>query len=476
MRSNKVKNGVERAPHRSLFRATGVVKEDKDFQKPFIAVANSFVEVIPGHAHLDKLGKIAKKAIREAGGIPFEFNTMGICDGVAMGHYGMKYSLPSRELIADTVESMLEAHQFDGVLLLGNCDKIVPGMLMGALRVNIPAIYVSGGPMETGAEIDGRSTDLITVFEAVGAYSKGKISIDKMKEYETKSCPSCGSCAGMFTANSMNCLAEVIGMALPGNGTVIATTSERRKLVKQAGSRIVSLVKEDIKPRDIVTKKSIDNAFTVDMAMGGSTNTVLHTLAIAHEAEIEYDLKRINEISEKTPNICKVSPSEPSVHMADVDKAGGITAIMNELGKKEGLLNKDAKSVSGKTIGKIIEGKSIKDEKIIKPIDKAFSKRGGLRILFGNLAEQGSVVKAAGVTENMKSFQGPARIYESQDDAMTGIMDGEVQPGEVVVIRYEGPKGGPGMQEMLSPTSAIVGQGLSDKVALITDGRFSGGT
>lgn len=476
MRSKKVKKGVERAPHRSLFRATGVVKEKSDFDKPFIAVANSFVEVIPGHAHLDKLGKIAKKAIRDAGGIPFEFNTMGICDGIAMGHYGMKYSLPSRELIADTVESMLEAHQFDGVLLLGNCDKIVPGMIMGALRVNIPAIYVSGGPMETGAEIDGRSTDLITVFEAVGAFSKAKITQEKMDEYEQKSCPSCGSCAGMFTANSMNCLAEVIGLALPGNGTLIATTSERRELVKHAGTRIVELVNSNTKPRDIVTKESIDNAFTVDMAMGGSTNTVLHTLAIAHEAEIDYDLERINEISERTPNICKVSPSEPSVHMADVDKAGGISAIMHELSKKEGLLNLEAKSVSGNTVGENIKNAEIKDESVIKKLGNAFSKRGGLRILFGNLAEQGSVIKAAGVSDKMKKFEGPARIYESQDEAMEGIMAGEVQEGEVVVIRYEGPKGGPGMQEMLSPTSAIVGQGLSDKVALITDGRFSGGT
>lgn len=475
MRSDQTKKGVERAPHRALYNATGVVKTDEDFKKPFIAVANSFVEIIPGHAHLQEFGKIAKEAIRSAGGIPFEFNTIGICDGIAMGHSGMKYSLPSRELIADSVESMLIAHKFDGVLLIGNCDKIVPGMLMAALRVNIPTIYVSGGPMKAG-NVDNKSCDLVTIFEKVGAYSKGKIDDAKLKEYETKACPSCGSCAGMFTANSMNCLTEAIGLALPGNGTRLATSSDRKELIKAAGKRIVELVKENVKPRDIVTQDSIDNAFALDMAMGGSTNTVLHTLAIAREGDINYDLKQIDQISQKTPHICKVSPSDPSVHMEDVDAAGGISAILNTLAEREGLLHKDAKTVTGKTIGKNVSKAKRLNEEVIHPLDKAYSEQGGLKVLYGNLATEGAIVKAAGVDENMREFTGSARIYESQDEAMEGIMAGEVQPGDVVVIRYEGPKGGPGMQEMLSPTSAIVGQGLSDKVALITDGRFSGGT
>ncbi|MGD9129517.1 MAG: dihydroxy-acid dehydratase [Candidatus Woesebacteria bacterium] len=475
MKSNLVKTGVNCAPHRSLFRATGVVKDKRDFKKPFIAVANSFVEIIPGHVHLQELGKLAKAAIRKAGGIPFEFNTIGICDGIAMGHSGMKYSLPSRELIADSVESMLRAHCFDGVLLLGNCDKIVPGMLMAAMRVNIPAIYVSGGPMKAGC-VNGRATDLITVFEAVGEYAKGSISEKKLTEYEKKCCPGCGSCAGMFTANSMNCIAEALGIALPGNGTRLAESKARKDLVAQAAERIVSLVKKDLKPRDIVTKQSIDNAFALDMAMGGSTNTVLHTLAIAHEAGVKYDLDNINKISAKVPCVCKVSPSRPDVHMEDLDRAGGISAILKTISQKKGTLSLKAKTVSGKTLGENIKTAKVLDDDVIKNLDQAFSNEGGLSILFGNLAPQGSIVKSAGVSEQMKHFTGKARVFESQEEAMEGIMSGKVKVGEVVVIRYEGPKGGPGMQEMLSPTAAIVGRGLGEKVALITDGRFSGGT
>jgi len=473
--SSLVKKGPQCAPHRSLFRATGKVKNKRDFNKPFIAIANSFVEIIPGHVHLNILAEVAKKAIIQAGGIPFEFNTIGICDGIAMGHSGMKYSLPSRELIADSVESMLYAHKFDGVLMLANCDKIVPGMLMAAMRVNIPAIYVSGGPMETGC-VGKKATDLVSVFEAVGKHSKGFISSNQLEQYEKKSCPSCGSCAGMFTANSMNCLAEAIGMALPGNGTILATDPKRSKLVTKAGKRVVQLIKNNTKPRDIVTKKSIDNAFATDMAMGGSTNTILHTLAIAHEANISYDLNRIDKISAKTPHICKVSPSDPNTHMADLDKAGGISAIMNVISKKPGVLHLNEKSVTGKTIGENIAAAKVKNSNVIRSLKNPHSIKGGLKILFGNLSTEGSIVKSAGVSENMKDFTGPAKIFESQEDAMDGIMKEKIKAGDVVVIRYEGPKGGPGMQEMLSPTAAIVGQNLSDKVALITDGRFSGGT
>jgi dihydroxy-acid dehydratase len=475
MRSNQTKKGIQRSPHRGLYRATGVVKKDKDFKKPFIAVANSFIEVIPGHAHLNKLGEIAKEEIRKSGGVPFEFNTIGICDGIAMGHSGMKYSLPSRELIADSVETMLQAHKFDGVLLLGNCDKIVPGMLMAAMRVNIPAIYVSGGPMKAG-KVGGKSCDLVTIFEKVGAYSKEKISKKELKEYEKKACPTCGSCSGMFTANSMNCLSEAIGLALPGNGTKLAISQERKDLVKKTARRAVELVKEDIKPRDIVTQDSIDNAFALDMAMGGSTNTVLHTLAIANEGEIDYDLNRINKISQKVPHICKVSPSAPHIHIEDVDRAGGVQAILKEISKKDQTLHTNTKTVSGKTLENNYAEAEIKDTQVIHTVNNPYSQKGGLRILFGNLCPQGAVVKEAGIDKNMKDFIGTAKIYESQEDAMEGIMGGEIKTGDVIVIRYEGPKGGPGMQEMLSPTSAIVGQGLSDKVALITDGRFSGGT
>lgn len=473
MRSDKVKMGFERAPHRSLLRATGLKTED--MSKPFIAICNSYTDIIPGHVHLRKVGDMVRKAIVAAGGTPFEFNTIGICDGIAMGHAGMKYSLPSRELVADCVETMVNAHLFDGMVCIPNCDKIVPGMIMGALRCNIPTLFVSGGPMRAGKMPDGRAVDLISVFEGIGAFKAGKISEEQLEEISCRACPGAGSCSGMFTANSMNCLCEAIGLALPGNGTILAEDPKRRSLWRAAGKRIVEMVREDLRPRDIVTRESLDNAFVLDMAMGGSTNTVLHTLAIAHEAGVAYDLARINELSKKCPNICKVSPSSP-YHVEDVDRAGGISAILNEIGRVRGLLNTECRTVTGKTLGKVIARAKSKDPACIRPIENAYSPEGGLSILYGNLAPEGAVIKTAGVDPKMLTHEGPAIIFESQEDACEGILAGRVKPGHVVVIRYEGPKGGPGMQEMLSPTSYIMGQDLGDKVALITDGRFSGGT
>jgi len=473
MKSDKIKQGYERAPHRSLLRATGLNSES--IAKPFIAVCNSYTDVIPGHFHLRKVADIVKKAIVAAGGTPFEFNTIGICDGIAMGHTGMKYSLPSRELIADCVETMVNAHQFDGMVCIPNCDKIVPGMIMGALRCNIPTIVVSGGPMRAGKTPGGKSVDLISVFEGIGAYKAGKIDEQQLLELECHACPGPGSCAGMFTANSMNCLCEAIGLALPGNGTVLAEDPERRKLWRKAGKRIVEMVHEDLKPRDILTREAIDNGFILDMAMGGSTNTVLHTLAIAHEAGIQYDLDRINELSKRCPNICKVSPSSP-FHVEDVDHAGGISAILKEIGKIPNLLNLGAKTVTGKTLGKNIAKAQIKDLNCIRAVENAYSPEGGLFVLRGNLAPEGAVIKTAGVDPKMLKHEGPAVIFESQEESCDGILEGKVKAGDVVVIRYEGPKGGPGMQEMLGPTSYIMGRDLGDKVALITDGRFSGGT
>ncbi|HOK88658.1 MAG TPA: dihydroxy-acid dehydratase [Candidatus Hydrogenedentes bacterium] len=475
MRSDSVKRGFERAPHRSLFYATGKVKSKADFDKPFIGICNSFVEIIPGHVHLDELGRIAKQAVEEAGGIAFEFNTIGICDGIAMGHEGMKYSLPSRELIADCVETMIKAHRFDGIICIPNCDKIVPGMLMAAMRCNIPTIFVSGGPMETGRHVGGKDTDLISVFEAVGAYKKGEISDAQLEELECSACPSPGSCSGMFTANSMNCLCEALGMALPGNGSIVATDPRRKDLVRQAARQILELVRLDLKPLDIVTEKSIDNAFALDMAMGGSTNTVLHTMAIAHEAGVPYPLTRLNEISARVPNICKVSPSS-RWHMANVDRAGGIHAILGELAQREGILHLDCVTVTGKTIGENIGGSRSRDPEVIRTLENAYSQTGGLAILFGNLAPEGAVVKQAGVDPEMLRHEGPAIVFESEEEAMKGILEGQVKPGHVIVIRYEGPKGGPGMREMLAPTSAVMGAGLGKSVSLITDGRFSGGT
>ena len=476
MRSDLIKKGFERAPHRSLLRATGQIKDDKDFDRPFIGVANSYIDLIPGHVHLQQFGNVAKKAVRDAGGVPFEFNTIGVDDGIAMGHIGMRYSLASRELIADSVETVAESHRLDGLICISNCDKIVPGMLMAALRINIPTVFVSGGPMEAGTNKKGEKVDLVSVFEGVGKYKTGEIDDDDLKDLEENGCPTCGSCSGMFTANSMNCLLEVLGLALPGNGTILATDPSRLELVKKAGKIIVDLIDKDLKPRDIVNNDTILNAFALDMAMGGSTNTVLHTLAAAIEAGLSFELKEINELSRKTPYLCKVSPATPNVHMEDVLNAGGISAILMELSKKEGLLQLDRPTVTGMTLGESIAEAKNYNLEIIRSIDNPFSKEGGLAVLFGNIAPNGSIVKTAAVNKEMLVHTGPARIYESQDDAMKGILDGEVCEGDIVVIRYEGPKGGPGMPEMLAPTSAIMGMGLGSKVALITDGRFSGGT
>jgi len=473
MRSDAIKKGYEKAPHRALLRAAGV--SEADMGKPFVAIVNSYVDIIPGHVHLQDFGKIVKAAVRAAGAVPFEFNTIGVDDGIAMGHSGMKFSLPSRELIADSVETMLQAHQFDGMVCMPNCDKIVPGMLNAAMRVNIPAIFISGGPMPAGRTPDGEVIDLISVFEGVGAYSAGKIDERRLTTLEQYACPSCGSCSGMFTANSMNCLMEVIGLALPYNGSALAKTEERENLARRAAAQIMVLIERDIKPRDIVTAEAIDDAFALDMAMGGSTNTVLHTLALAHEAEIDYPLPRINAVAEKVPHICKVSPAG-KWHMEDVHRAGGIPAILNEVQRATGMLHFDRITVSGVTLGESIKGAEIKDEDVIHRYDNAHSRRGGLAVLFGNLAPKGAVVKVGGVSAPMMKFAGPAVIFESEMDSMTGILAGKVKAGDVVVVRYEGPKGGPGMQEMLSPTSAIMGMGLGEKVALITDGRFSGGT
>ncbi|HEX5807466.1 MAG TPA: dihydroxy-acid dehydratase [Anaerolineales bacterium] len=473
MRSDTVKKGFEKAPHRALLRATGL--KDEDFAKPFVAIVNSYVDVVPGHVHLQDFGKLVKDAVRVAGGVPFEFNTIGVDDGIAMGHMGMKYSLPSRELIADCVETMIEAHRFDAMVCIPNCDKIVPGMLLAAMRVNIPTIFISGGAMKAGMTPEGETIDLISVFEGVGAYSAGKIDEKRLTTLEKFACPSCGSCSGMFTANSMNCLMEAIGLALPYNGSALAKTPEREALARQAATQIMTLIERDLKPRDIVTAEAIDDAFALDMAMGGSSNTVLHTLALANEAGVEYPLERINAVADKVAHICKVSPAG-KWHMEDVHRAGGIPAILNEIQWGTGMLHFDRLTVTGRTLGESIQGCDIKDEDVIRRYENAHSKRGGLSILFGNLAPNGAVVKVGGVSEAMMKFEGPAVIFESQDDAMAGILSGKVKAGDCVVVRYEGPRGGPGMQEMLSPTSAIMGMGLGDKVALITDGRFSGGT
>ncbi len=473
MRSDQIKKGFERAPHRSLLKATGV--RDEDFTKPFIAIVNSYVDIVPGHVHLQSFGKLIKDAVRAAGGVPFEFNTIGVDDGIAMGHAGMKFSLPSRELIADSVETMIRAHCFDGMVCIPNCDKIVPGMIMGALRVDIPAIFVSGGAMAAGRLPDGEVVDLISVFEGVGAFQAGKIDADRLKLLEDHGCPSCGSCSGMFTANSMNCLMEVLGLALPFNGSALAQSAEREAIASSAAEKVMMLVEKDITPRQLVTPDAIDDAFALDMAMGGSTNTVLHTLAFAHEAGIDYPLERINHVADRVPHVCKVSPAG-KWHMEDVHRAGGIPAILNEIARKPGTLHLDRPTVSGSSLRENIAGLTVHDRDVIRPLENAHSPVGGLAVLFGNLAPDGAIVKTGGVESEMMRHTGPARIYESQEEAMRGILNKEVQPGDVVVIRYEGPRGGPGMQEMLSPTSAIMGMGLGTSVALITDGRFSGGT
>jgi len=521
LRSDTVKKGFERAPHRSLLKATGNYT-DADQDKPFIAIACSHVDIIPGHAHLDAVGQYVKRAVREAGGVPFLFHTIGVDDGIAMGHAGMKYSLPSRELIADSVESMIEAHCFDGMVCIPNCDKIVPGMLMAAMRVNIPTVFVSGGPMEAGRTKDGEVVDLISVFEGVGARKEGLIDDEKLAELENLGCPTCGSCSGMFTANSMNCLCEGLGIALPGNGSVLATSEWRKALYQRAARTIVDLVAKNIRARDIATHEAFRNAMMLDVAMGGSTNTVLHILAVAREAGVDFTMKDLNEISQATPTLCKVSPSS-KYHMEDVHRAGGIHTILGEVRRAVGAAFDDSCiTVTGKTIGENIDEwdlrspKALADAKtcaaggsvptgrsvpqvhqtltagdpapgaasangadprdVIRTGETAYSNRGGLSVLYGNLAEQGCVVKTAGVVEAMKEFEGEAIVFESQDDACEGILGGRVRAGHVVVIRHEGPKGGPGMQEMLAPTSYIMGRGLGDKVALITDGRFSGGT
>ena len=474
--SDTIKKGASKAPHRSLLRATGVIQHDSDWDKPFIAVCNSFVQIIPGHAHLDVVGKKVREAVRKAGGVPFEFNTIGVDDGIAMGHTGMKYSLASRELIADCVETMLRAHCFDGVVCIPNCDKIVPGMMMAAARVNIPAVFVSGGPMAAGKNpITGQASDLATVFEAVGQLSAGKITLGQLKEIEESACPTCGSCSGMFTANSMNCLCEALGLALPGNGSILAVDSARDRLFEAAGRAIVNLVEKNIRPSDILTREAFENAIALDMAMGGSSNTILHTLAIAIEAGVPFTVEHLNEVAERVPHVCKVAPSG-KYHMEDVDRAGGISAILKTIAKKPGTLYLDQMTVTGKTLGENIATAEVKDHDVIREVENAYSQKGGLAILFGNLAPRGSVIKAAGVTPNMMKFKGPAVIFESQESALDGIMEGKVKAGDVVVIRYEGPRGGPGMQEMLAPTSAIQGRGLGESVALITDGRFSGAT
>ena len=473
MRSDTVKKGFERAPHRSLLKATGVT--DADMGKPFIAVCNSFVEIVPGHVHLNRVGRFVKECIREAGGVAFEFNTIGVDDGIAMGHGGMLYSLPSREIIADSVETMLEAHCFDGMICIPNCDKIIPGMLMAAMRCNVPTIFVSGGPMKAGVTKAGRVVDLISVFEGVAAHKLGNLSDEGLKELEDTGCPTCGCCSGMFTANSMNCLCEGLGMALPGSASVLAVDQRRDGYYREAAFRLMDLVRKDIKPRDIATRDAFDNALALDMAMGGSTNTILHTLAVAHEAGVAFDLARIDAISRKTPTLCKVSPSS-QYHMEDVDRAGGIPAILSELFKVPGLMKRGCLTVTGKTLEENVAAAASKDPAVIRSLSDAYSKEGGLAVLYGNLATEGAVVKTAGVDPKMLVFEGSAVIFESQDEACEGILAGKVTAGDFVVIRYEGPKGGPGMQEMLAPTSYIMGEGLGDKVAMVTDGRFSGGT
>lgn len=472
MRSDVIKKGFDRAPHRSLLRAAGV--KDEDFDKPFIAVCNSYIDIIPGHVHLQEFGKIVKEAIREAGGVPFEFNTIGVDDGIAMGHIGMRYSLPSRELIADSLETVVSAHWFDGIVCIPNCDKITPGMIMGALRVNIPTVFVSGGPMKAGKDSKGRSISLTSVFEGVGAYQAGMIDDKGLDELERYGCPSCGSCSGMFTANSMNCLAEALGVALPGNGTILAVSEERKEFVKRSARQLMELIKKDIKPRDIVTEKAIDNAFALDMALGGSTNTVLHTLAIAHEAEIDYPIERINEVAKRIPHLSKIAPAS-DFHIEDVHLAGGVSAVLNELLKKPGALHGECLTVTGKTLRENVEGQEITNQEVIHPLDNPYSEQGGLSVLFGNIAPRGAIIKVGAVDKAVGSFfSGTAICFDSQDDALAGIAGGKVKEGHVVVIRYEGPKGGPGMPEMLAPTSQIVGMGLGAKVALLTDGRFSG--
>lgn len=526
MRSDTIKKGYQRAPHRSLLRATGL--KDEDFNKPFIGIANSYIDIIPGHFFLNRYAQIIKEEIRAAGGVPFEFNTIGVDDGIAMGHSGMLYSLPSRELIADSIETMMNAHSLDAMICIPNCDKIVPGMLMGALRVNVPTIFVSGGPMKAGKLEDGTILDLNSAFEAVGAFSEGKIDEKRLHEIECNACPGGGSCSGMFTANSMNTLCEAMGVALPGNGTILALSKEREELLRKAARRIVEIALDEEKSekfrfRNILNQKAVHNAFVVDMAMGGSTNTILHMLAIAKEAEVDFNLDSINAIASQVAHIAKIAPALSTIHMEDINRAGGVSAVMNEVSKRhsalsdfsrsaadaslrsmsntphsltshnlenssqilecqdsnlnpQSILYLDALTITGETLGERIAGAEIADSNIIRHNENAYSQVGGLKILYGNLAREGAVLKVAAVAESMKEFEGSAVCFNSQEEAIKGIAGGKVKAGNVVVIRYEGPKGGPGMQEMLTPTSLIMGMGLGESVALITDGRFSGAT
>ncbi|MBR2532669.1 MAG: dihydroxy-acid dehydratase [Lachnospiraceae bacterium] len=469
MRSDNVKKGSQQAPHRSLFRALGLTSEE--MERPLIGIVNSYNEIVPGHMNLDKITAAVKQGVAMAGGVPIVFPAIAVCDGIAMGHEGMKYSLVTRELIADSTEAMAVAHQFDALVMIPNCDKVVPGMLMAAARLNIPTVFVSGGPMLAG-HVRGSKTSLSSMFEAVGAYAAGKISGDDLEEFECKTCPTCGSCSGMYTANSMNCLTEAIGMGLRGNGTIPAVYSERLILAKHAGMKVMEMLEKDIRPRDIMTKEAFINAFTVDMALGCSTNSMLHLPAIAHEAGVDITIDIANEISERTPNLCHLAPAGHA-YIEELNEAGGIYAVMNELSEK-GLINLDCMTVTGKTVGENIKGCINGNPEIIRPLDNPFSEVGGLAVLKGNIAPDGCVVKRSAVDPSMLKHEGPARVFDDEESAIDAIKGGRIVPGDVVVIRYEGPKGGPGMREMLNPTSAIVGMGLGTSVALITDGRFSG--
>lgn len=480
MRSDTIKRGFERAPHRSLLRATGQIKDEADFGKPFIAICNSYIDIIPGHAHLQEFGRVVKEAVRAAGGVPFEFNTIGVDDGIVMGHDGMRYSLPSRELIADCVETVATAHCFDGMVCIPNCDKIVPGMLMGAARVNIPTIFVSGGPMAAGMDEEGNKSDLITVFEAVGKRAAGRISDEQLLKLEQIACPTCGSCSGMFTANSMNCLCEALGIALPGNGTILAISPERHALARKAAAQVLFLVEQGLRFRDIVTADAIDNAMALDVAMGGSTNTVLHVLALAREAGLDYPVARFNEVSDRVPHLAKVSPAWDGPrqwHIQDVHDAGGVPAILAELAQKPGALKLDAMTVTGQTLGEDLAHAELRNQECIRPASNPHSERGALSALFGSLAPEGAIIKVGAVDQHEMTFRGPARVFDGEEAATNAVVNGQINPGDVIVVRYEGPRGGPGMREMLALTSMVKGiPELSNTTALITDGRFSGGT
>ncbi|AKF08064.1 dihydroxy-acid dehydratase [Sandaracinus amylolyticus] len=471
-RSDAIKRGTERAPHRALLRATGVKEED--WGKPFVAVVNSYVDIVPGHVHLQQFGRVVKEAIRAAGMVPFEFNTIGVDDGIAMGHSGMRYSLPSRELIADCVETMIEAHQLDGMICIPNCDKITPGMLMAAARLDVPTVFVSGGAMRAGRTPDGEAINLATVFEGVAQLKAGKTSLQRLQMLEESACPSCGSCSGMFTANSMNCMSEALGLALPFNGSALAGTDERNDIAKRAAFALKDAIERGLTARKVLTLEAFDDAFALDVAMGGSTNTVLHGLAIAREADVDFDLARIDAISKRVPYLCKVAPSG-KFHMEDVHRAGGVPAILSEL-RRLGVLHLDRPVVGASSFGATIESAKILDTEVIRPLENPYTKQGGLAVLYGNLAPEGSVVKTGGIEPSMRKHEGPARVFDGHDEAIAAIHAGEIVAGDVVVIRYEGPAGGPGMREQLEPTSAISGRGLGGSVALITDGRFSGAT